>query len=78
MGYFTFENILDKELCYSRAEEEVNKRQLSLDNLERITGVYDTHKWGSDASRKKRATIYRLFINKVMSEPQILNCYPLK
>ena len=66
------------EVCYAVVEEEISKRVLSLEDLERETGMVDKHKWGSDASRRKRASILAEFKRRVMQDISILNKYKLK
>ena len=65
-------------VCLAVAEEEIERRKLSLDDLERETGLRDTHKWGSDASRRKRNAILAEFKRRVMQDVTILAKYDLK
>lgn len=69
--------ITDKEYCLAKAEQEIAKRKISFDDVERVTGMIDTHKHGSDASRRKRASAVAQFKRLVMSNPSILNDYQL-
>lgn len=65
-------------VCLAVAEKEIERRKLSLDDLERETGLRDTHKWGSDASRRKRDAILAEFKRRVMQDVTILAKYDLK
>ena len=65
-------------VCLAVAEEEIERRKLSLDDLERETGLRDTHKWGSDASRRKRNAILAEFKRRVMQDVTILAKYEVK
>lgn len=65
------------EVCMAVAEQLISRRKLSLDDLERETGMRDTHKWGSDASRRKRASILAQFKRLVMHDATILDKYEL-
>lgn len=66
------------QVCLAVAEQEIAKRKLSLDDLERETGLRDTHKWGSDSSRRKRGAILAEFKRRVMNDVTILAKYELK
>lgn len=66
------------QVCLAVAEQEIAKRKLSLEDLERETGMRDTHKWGSDASRRKRNAILAEFKRRVMNDVTILAKYDLK
>lgn len=66
------------QVCSAVAEEEITKRKLHLEDLERETGMRDTHKWGSDASRRKRNSIEAEFKRRVMNDVTILAKYKLK
>ena len=66
------------QVCLAVAEEEIAKRKLFLEDLERETGMRDTHKWGSDASRRKRNSIEAEFKRRVMNDVTILAKYELK
>jgi hypothetical protein len=65
-------------VCLAVAENEINKRKLALEDLERVTGMVDNHKWGSDASRRKRGAIMAEFKRRVMADVTLLYRYPLK
>jgi len=65
-------------VCLAVAEQEIAKRKLSLDDLERETDLRDTHKWGSDASRRKRNAILAEFKRRVMNDVTILSKYEVK
>lgn len=65
-------------VCLAVAENEIDKRKLALEDLERVTGIVDTHKWGSDASRRKRGAILAEFKRRVMNDVTILAKYDLK
>ena len=67
-----------KEVCLAVAEQEISKRKLCLEDLERITRLKDTHKHGSDLSRRKRNSILAEFKRQVMQDVNILNKYELK
>lgn len=69
---------LADQVCLAIAEEEIAKRKLNLDDLERETGMRDIHKWGSDLSRRKRNSIFTEFKRKVMQDITILAKYELK
>lgn len=73
----SFPKLADK-VCLAVAEQEIERRKLSLDDLERETGMRDTHKWGSDASRRKRGAILAEFKRRVMDDVTILAKYELK
>jgi len=66
------------EVCLAVAEQKIAKRKLTLEDLERITGIVDTHKWGSNASRRKRGAIMAEFKRRVMADVTILDKYELK
>lgn len=66
------------KVCLAVAEEEIARRKLSLEDLERETGIVDTHKWGSNASRRKRGAILAEFKRRVMQDVTILNKYEIK
>jgi hypothetical protein len=65
-------------VCLAVAEEEISKRRLNLEDLERETGLTDIHKWGSDLSRRKRNAILAEFKRRVMQDVTILAKYDLK
>lgn len=65
------------QVCLAVAEQEIARRKLSLEDLERETGIRDTHKWGSDASRRKRGAILAEFKRRVMNDVTILAKYDL-
>lgn len=65
-------------VCLAVAEQEIEKRKISFDDLERETGLQDTSKWGSDASRRKRGAILAKFKRMVMQDVTILAKYDLK
>lgn len=65
-------------VCLAVAEQEIARRKLGLEDLERETGMRDTHKWGSDASRRKRGAILAEFKRRVMADITILAKYDLK
>jgi hypothetical protein len=65
-------------VCLAVAETEIAKRKLNLEDLERETGLQDAHKWGSDASRRKRNSILAEFKRRVMNDVTILAKYDLK
>lgn len=65
-------------VCMAEAEKEIARRKLSLDDLERETGMIDTHKWGSDASRRKRNSILAEFKRRVMADVTLLYKYEMK
>lgn len=69
---------LADQVCLAVAEQEIARRKLSLEDLERETGMRDTHKWGSDASRRKRGAILAEFKRRVMADITILAKYELK
>lgn len=69
---------LADQVCLAVAEQEIEKRKLSLDDLERETGMKDTSRWGSDASRRKRGAILAEFKRRVMNDVTILAKYELK
>lgn len=69
---------LADQVCLAVAEQEIERRKLSLDDLERETGMRDTHRWGSDASRRKRGAILAEFKRRVMQDVTILAKYELK
>jgi hypothetical protein len=69
---------LANTVCLAVAEIEISKRKLFLEDLERETGLRDTHKWGSDASRRKRNAILAEFKRRVMQDVTILAKYDLK
>lgn len=66
------------QVCLAVAEDEIAKRKLSLEDLERETGLTDTHKWGSDTSNRKRNAILAEFKRRVMQDVTILTKYDLK
>lgn len=66
------------QVCLAVAEQEIERRKLSLEDLERETGMKDTSKWGSDASRRKRGAILAKFKRMVMDDVTILAKYELK
>lgn len=65
------------QVCLAVAEDAIAKRKISFDDLERETGMRDTHKWGSDASRRKRGAILAEFKRRVMNDVTILAKYDL-
>lgn len=65
-------------VCYAVAEQKIAERKLNLEDLERETGMRDTHKWGSDASRRKRNSILAEFKRRVMQDVTILAKYEVK
>lgn len=65
-------------VCLAVAEKEISKRKLSLEDLERETGLRDTSRWGSDASRRKRNSILAEFKRRVMQDVTILAKYEIK
>lgn len=69
---------LANQVCLAVAEQEIERRRLSLDDLERVTGMRDTHKWGSNASRRKRNAILAEFKRQVMQDVTLLAKYELK
>ena len=69
---------LADQVCLAVAECEIERRKLSLEDLERETGMRDTSKWGSDASRRKRGAILAEFKRRVMSDVTILAKYELR
>lgn len=69
---------LADQVCLAVAEQEIERRKLSLDDLERETGMRDTHRRGSDASRRKRGAILAEFKRRVMQDVTILAKYELK
>ena len=69
---------IKKEVCLAVAEQEISRRKLSFDDLERITGLTDTHKHGSDSSRRKRNSIVTKFKRQVMQDVTILDKYDHK
>lgn len=69
---------LADQVCLAVAEEEIAKRKISFDDLERETGRCDTSRWGSDASRRKRNSILAEFKRMVMNDVTILNKYELR
>lgn len=69
---------LADQVCLAVAEQEIERRVLSLEDLERETGMRDTHRWGSDASRRKRNAILAEFKRRVMNDVTILAKYQLK
>ena len=69
---------IKKEVCLAVAEQEISKRKLSFDDIERETGITDTHKHGSDSSRRKRNSIVAEFKRLVMQDVNILDKYELK
>lgn len=69
---------LADQVCLAVAETEIERRKLCLEDLERETGLKDTHKWGSDASRRKRNAILAEFKRRVMQDVTILAKYDLK
>ena len=69
---------IKKEVCLAVAEQEISKRKLCFDDLERETGLTDTHKHGSDLSRRKRNSIVAKFKRQVMQDATILDKYDLK
>lgn len=54
------------QVTMATAEQEIEKRKLSFDDLERETGRTDTSKWGSDASRRSRASL----LNRGLGQPR--------
>lgn len=66
------------EVPLAVAQELIAKRELSLEDLERETGMKDTSKLGSDASRRKQASIASRFVGMVMNDSTILDKYKLK
>lgn len=60
------------------ARAEIQKRKLFLDDLERITGMRDTYRWGSDRSRARRAAILAKFERCVMEDVTILANFELR
>ena len=69
---------LADQVCLAVAEQEIERRKLSLEDLERETGMRDTSRWGSDASRRKRGAILAEFKRRVMNDVTILAKYELK
>lgn len=69
---------LADQVCLAVAEAEIARRRISFDDLERETGRRDTSRWGSDASRRKRASILADFKRRVMADVTILAKYELK
>lgn len=69
---------LADQVCLAVAEAEIERRKLSLEDLERETGMRDTSRWGSDASRRKRGAILAEFKRRVMNDVTILAKYELK
>jgi hypothetical protein len=69
---------LSDQVCLAVAEREIERRKLSLEDLERDTGMRDTSKWGSDASRRKRGAILAEFKRRVMNDVTILAKYELR
>ena len=65
-------------VCLAEAEREIERRVLCLEDLERETGMRDTSRWGSDASRRKRGAILAEFKRRGMADVMILAKYPLK
>ena len=78
MSYYNFEKINKNELCLAVCEQEIDRRHISFDDVERITGLKDNSRWGSDASRHKRNSILVQFKRLVMFDPSILNQFYLK
>lgn len=66
------------EFCLAKAEEEIAKRKISFDDVERETGRVDTNRWGSDASRRKRNSIVWQFTQMVMKDSSLLDKYELR
>lgn len=69
---------LADQVCLAVAEAEIERCKLSLEDLERETGMRDTSRWGSDASRRKRGAILAEFKRRVMNDVTILAKYELK
>lgn len=69
---------LADQVCLAVAEREIERRKLSLEDLERETGMRDTSKWGSDASRRKHNSILAKFKRQVMNDVTILAKYELR
>lgn len=78
MSYYTFERVNASELCLARAEEEISRRAISFDDVERVSGIHDTSRWGSDASRRKRSRALAEFKRRVMTSPSLLDEFHLK
>lgn len=76
--YYTFETIKKAELCLAEVEREIERRHISFDDIERVAGIYDTSKWGSDASRRKRRSALARFKTMVGLDPSLLNQFYLK
>jgi hypothetical protein len=60
------------------ARAEIQRRKLFLEDLERITGMRDTHPWGSDRSRNRRADILAEFERRVMADVTVLADFELR
>ena len=69
---------LANQVSLAVAEQEIERRKISFDDLERETGMRDTSKWGSDASRHKRNSVLAHFKRMVMNDVTILAKYELR
>lgn len=69
---------LSDTVCLAVAEQEIERRKISFDDLERETGRKDNSRWGSDASRRNRNSILADFKRLVMQDVTILAKYDLK
>ena len=77
MSYYNFEKITKTELCLAEVEREIERRHISFDDIERITGLYDTSRWGSDASRRKRRAALARFKTMAGLNPSLLDQFYL-
>lgn len=78
MSYYNFEKITKIELCLAEVEREIERRHISFDDIERITGVHDASRWGSNASLRKRRAALARFKTMVGLKPSLLNQFYLK
>lgn len=53
------------EVCYVVAREAMIRSELSFDDIERINGHSESHRWGSNADRRYRERAVRKAIEKV-------------
>lgn len=53
------------ETCYAVAKAAMERSGLNFDDIEKINGVSESHRWGSDADRRYRERAVRRAIEKV-------------
>ncbi len=69
---------MENEVCLAVAEDAMANKMISFDDVERETGRQDKSKWGSDASRRNRNSIFADFKRRVMQDITILDKYDNK